>query len=125
MKRLLRFAPIAAVIAAGLTLGACATTDTGTTTPTTPIITTGNASIDAFAVKVQDATIAACKFKPTIDTVAGIFLSGNPIYTTVSGVVNAICNAVNPPIVASTKRRGPASTPPTVAGVLIEGQFIR
>lgn len=123
MRLSARLLPIIVVIIGGAALAGCASVGT---TPTPPIVTTGNASIDAFAAKVQDATIAACRFKPTVDTVAGIFLSGNPIYTTVSGIVNAICDAVSPPLVASVKRRGPASsTPPTVAGVVIEGQFIR
>ena len=71
---------------------------------------------------VREAAVAACGFLPTISTVAEIIASGNPIVATASGIANAICAAVTalPPLAT---RKG--SAPPTVAGVVIHGRFVR
>ena len=93
-----------------LTLGGCTTT--------------GGVSPDAkaFLEQVRQSAVAVCGFLPTIDTVAAIIATGNPIVATVSGLANAICAAVTalPPV---QLRRGAA--PPTVAGVVIHGKFVR
>lgn len=116
------------VLGSALALGACATSPGTPTTPSAPLPTTGNAQIDQVVAQVQAGTRAACSFIPTVQTIASIFLSGNPIYATASGIVSAICNAVAPPVTASARRR--ASQPVVVIGggappVKIEGDFVR
>jgi len=84
--------------------------------------TTGGTSNTDIIKQIREAAVAACGFLPTINTVAQILASGNPIVATASGVAGAICAAVAnlPPAAA---RRGAA--PPTVAGVVIHGRFVR
>lgn len=93
-------------LAAALTFGGCATTGT---------------NIDIIAA-VQAATVQACKFLPTAQTVADIFAAGNPLLVTASAVAVAICAAVSPQALAAKKRGGAA---PTVAGVVVHGKFVR
>ncbi len=102
MKKLLLAIPLAAA----LTFGGCATTG-------------GNVNV---IEQVRQAAVAVCGFLPTVETVAAILASGNPIVATASGIANAICDAVThlPPM---TARRGAPA--PSVAGVVIHGKFVR
>lgn len=120
--RLSRIAIITAACGA-LALGGCASNPPPT--PSAPLPSTGNAQIDQVVSQAQQIAINICKFKPTADTVAGIFFSGNPIYQTASGIASAICAAVNPSTAKMGARRGGPLAAPTVAGVRIEGQFVR
>lgn len=109
---------VALVLAGAMSLGACATT------PGTP------SSTDPTVAAVQDAAAKACGFVPSISTITGIiaafFPGGAPINTLVTSVANAICNAIVPPA-GNSLRRGPVAgaNAPTVAGVKVEGYFIR
>jgi hypothetical protein len=75
-----------------------------------------------FVEEVRKAAVAVCGFLPYADTVAAIIATGNPIVLTVSSLANAICAAVTA-IPPAQVRRG--ASPPTVAGVIIHGKFVR
>ena len=98
---------LAASLAAAFMLSGCATTGTNQA---------------SFIEQVRQAAVAVCGFLPTVDTVGQIILAGNPAFITASAIANGICAAVAnvPPLSA---RKGAA--PPTVAGVVIHGRFIR
>jgi predicted small secreted protein len=105
MKRL--FVP--AIVAASLSLAGCATTG-------------GAIDITSLISEVQAGTNAACAFVPTAETVAGIISAGNPIVSTASAIINAICAAVAPTKAGALRRAG---APPTVAGVVVHGKFTK
>jgi hypothetical protein len=115
----------AAVLAAMISLGACATIP--------PVSTGGGVSIPpsiggVTVQQIQDAAVKACKFVPTAQTVAGIIASffpgGSAANDVVSVVVNSICSAIAP--TAAQAKFGPRRAgPPTVAGVRVQGYFVR
>lgn len=97
-----------------LTLGGCATTG-------------GTVDINATIAAVQSATVAACKFLPTVSTVASLLTTGNAIVQTVDVLAAAICQAVAPAAVSANLRaklRAPGPTPIVVNGVIIHGKFV-
>lgn len=99
---------LAAPVAAALSLGGCAST--------------GGGLDPAFVDQVRAAATAACGFLPTAETVLGIIgtISGTgPIAATVSGIANAICQAV------TAKAGARAGSPPMVNGIIIHGRFVR
>ncbi len=105
MRKFLFAAPLIAAVM----LSGCATT-------------TGGVDTKVLIEQIRQATVAVCGFLPTVTTVADILLAGNPAIITVGAISNAICEAVKtiPPQAA---RRGVA--PPSVAGVVIHGRFVR
>lgn len=113
MRKLLLSAAVA-----GTLLGSCTTT--------------GQFSPAILVADVQQDAIAICSFLPTVSTVANIIAAGNPLLTTAEAVAQAICSAVTAapvvaPPVAGARRRAARSGPvgtPTVAGVVIKGNFI-
>lgn len=115
MRKLLSVAALCGALA----LGACAS---GGTTGGLP----ASASTDPTIAAVQDAAAKVCNFVPTVTTVTGIiasfFPAGGAINTIASSVANAICTAIAP---KKTLRRATGDGPPSVAGVKIEGYFIR
>jgi hypothetical protein len=113
---------LALLLAAGLSLGACGTNSTGTTG------STGDATTDA----IINGTVKACGFLPAVSTVTSIIASfvagGTPINDLVVSVARSICGAVSPPKTAAMARSAAAATPagpPMVAGVRVEGRFVR
>ncbi len=103
------------LLIATLALGGCATTGTVT------------GDINATIAAIQSATVAACKFLPTISTVANLLTAGNQITQTVESVAAMICQAVEPAVVSSklrAKLRAPGPTPILVNGVVIHGRFV-
>lgn len=102
------------LLLAALTLGGCATTG-------------GTGDINAVIAAVQSATVAGCKFLPTINTVASLLAAGNAIVQTVDSVASAICAAVQPAVVNPQLRRALNKTAPTpivINGVVIHGRFV-
>lgn len=81
--------------------------------------TTGATSVEQT---ILDITLASCHYVPTLTTLASILAAGNPALATAAEVAKAICDAVAPP--ASIRHAG-ALLAPEVAGVVIEGHFVR
>lgn len=115
---------LALVVAASLSLGACATN------PSTGKPTIDPTQITDIENQVQKGAAAVCGFVPTLGTVASIiatFTGTSPIVGIVNQVVTSICNAVVP--AKASLRRGAhrfgATNAPTVNGVPIQGYFIR
>lgn len=83
----------------------------------------GSAAAEAKTTQViteaQQKAVSICSYLPTAQTITDIFLSGNPIYQTATGIASAICKAVSN---KSAARRSAA--PPTVAGVVIRGRRV-
>jgi hypothetical protein len=102
LRRLILAAPLVGI----LSLSGCATTGSN------------GQVID----QVRQVAVVTCGFLPTVETVAAIISAGNPLISGVSTIASAICAAVTalPPV---QLRRGAA--PPTVAGVVIHGRFVR
>lgn len=81
-----------AALAAGLSLGACSTTQLG--------------QVDTAASQAVAFTQNLCQFVPTVSTVTGIiaalFPGGGAINTVATGVAQDICQAISaaPPVVA-------------------------
>jgi hypothetical protein len=117
---------------------------------TTSIVTTGcgttpvqvQTDITQIIAQVQSITAQACKFIPTVGTVAAIITANNPGVTTAVAIAEAICNAITaaPPAAAgelggtvvprvingwrvTTKYRGTAVVVATVNGVVIRGNY--
>jgi len=119
--RVLKTITISAVLVAGLMLAACGTVppDGGSTTPPT---TVGDKTTDAIIA----GTVRACGYLPTVSTVTAIiasFISGGaPINSLVTHVAESICGAVAP---KKTGFSAAPSGPPVVAGVRVDGHFVR
>lgn len=81
---------------------------------------------DTTIAQIQDGAAKACGFVPTVQTIQGIaasfFTGGALINGIVSGIENAICNAVKPK--AANGRRMLAARP-MVGTVPVEGYFLR
>lgn len=110
---------LAALAASSIALGGCATT--GGLAPT---------DITSFVAQVQATTSAVCSFVPTAETVASIISTlggpaGAAIVGTANGIASAICAAVAPAAPGKASSRLRAAGPPTVAGVVIHGKFLR
>jgi len=73
------------------------------------------------ADEVMEKTVDACGFLPTAATVVNIVAAGNPSLMTATAIAGAICAAVTPkhPVM------GLYEPVPMVAGVPIEGTFIK
>jgi hypothetical protein len=92
------------LLAGSLTLGGCATTDTGWPT------------IDVEQVRL--VAVQICGFLPVADTVVEIIGLGNPLLSSASAVAAAICDSVTRPGAA----RGVI---PHVNGVPVRGRFVK
>jgi hypothetical protein len=79
------------------------------------------ADVESKISAVQSGTRIACKFVPTVATVAKILAAGNPLVDSAKGVADAICNAVTTAPLAD----GPGDRTPRVNGVVVKGQFVR
>lgn len=88
-----------------LSLGGCATP-------------TSVEDISARAKQIQEYTRIACRFVPTIGTIANILSSG--IATPAVAIANDICTAVTTAPLAD----GPGRIP-KVNGVVIKGSFVK
>jgi hypothetical protein len=75
-------------------------------------------TFDADVEEVRQATCRLCGFLPTLATVANIMSLGT--LSTVSAVAMAICNAVT----AKKWTFVSAGDPPTVEGIVIEGEWV-
>ena len=119
MKKLVMIAALCGSVA----LAGCATS--GVTPAPSPVITTGNANVDATIAAAEAAAVKACGFLPTAQTITGIlstFVPATSVPITIGNqVASMICNAVAPK--ASAKRRR-LSAQPMVNGVPIEGAFV-
>lgn len=77
--------------------------------------------------KVQTQTVAACKFLPTAQTVAGIaaaLYAPATFYLDAAGTIaDKICQAVTVNPLADGP--GPKNYKPQVAGVLVKGSFVK
>lgn len=99
--------------AIGLTLAGCETTMTAE-------------KIATAIAQIRAATVAACGFLPTVDTVANIVAADNSSVQRASQVANAICQAVSPLNAAAADRRiAQTVTKPTVNGVVIKGKWVK
>jgi|SRR5665213_1112865 len=96
---------IALPLAAALAVSGCTTTSSNST-----------------IAQIQALTQAACLFVPTAVTISNILSTGNPALATAAEVATAICAAVAPKAAA---RRFGAPLAPEVAGVIIDGHFVR
>jgi hypothetical protein len=114
MMRKLLAVPVLAIGLSG-----CLTAGTApVVTPVTPEVET---SPDVYIARIQQATVAACGFLPTANFVADLFLSENQTFETVSAFAKAICGAVvKQARIAKAQRRQPV-----VAGIVVEGRFVR
>ena len=92
------------LIACAFTLSACNT------------VTGPNGTKVSLISEVQSDAKTACKFIPTAGTILGIVAAGVPALSEATAVAKAICSAVSGP--------GKAATP-MVAGVRIEGDFVK
>lgn len=107
------------ILVTALALGGCATSSTSTT------------DINSTIAAVQSAAVTACKFLPTVSTVANLLTTGNAggIAQTAESIAALICQAVAPAAVSSKLRdklrvTSPTSSPITVNGVVIHGRFV-
>ena len=127
MRNLSRIGSVLVLFGA-LALGACATTGT-TPNPGAPSLpSTGNVQVDQVVAGVQAGAVTACGFLPTVETVTDIFLSGNPIYSTVSGITKAICAAIKPKAQVGLGRGVSRSEPAVMVApgnsVPVKGTFV-
>lgn len=102
------------ILVTALALGGCATSATTTT------------DISSTIAAVQSATVIACKFLPTVSTVANL-LTTNSAAQTSEAIAALICQAVSPAAVSSrlrAKLRVTSPTSITVNGVVIHGRFV-
>jgi hypothetical protein len=107
--------------ALSLSLAACATTSLPGPSGS-PAPTAGGSNAGAIVSQVQSATVAACKFLPTAQTVLNIVSTFTDVSALgpVASVAQAICNAVAAP----PGRLGRRGTP-RVHGVAIKGRFVK
>lgn len=117
MIRSVRMAAVLGVLAASLTLGACAKNPDGSLVPVT------DQQVASQIERVQTTAQAICGFVPAVATVVDILAtfvpSVQPAVSTGTTIANAICSRVT----AKSARRGMA--PPTYRGVVISGEFKR
>ena len=114
-------------VAASCTLGACATN------PTTGLPTIDQAQLAAVEARIQQSVATACKFVPTVDSVAAVvagFVGASTVIDLVNQVTSQICNAVvAAPVVSATLNGMPvrklARAVTTSNGTSIQGYFIR
>jgi hypothetical protein len=113
-------------IAASLTLGACATD------PTTGLPTINQQELASVEAQIQQDAAAACKFVPTVASVAAViatFVNVGSVVDLVNQSVIQICSAVSTaPVVNATLRGMPVArlaAPVTVNGAPINGYFLR
>lgn len=85
--------------------------------------TTGGGSVGdrtaALIAQAQSIAQQVCGFLPVAESLAQIVAQGRPELATASQIGNAVCSAVT----KKTARRGGGA--PTVAGVPVQGQFVR
>lgn len=81
------------------------------------------AQVNTIITEAQQDAVAVCGFLPTVETVASILSAGNPLLALPADIANAVCAAVKPP----TSKPGVArsSAGPAVAGVVVNGKFVR
>ena len=77
--------------------------------------------VDARIAEVQAYTRLACKFLPTVSTVAKILAGGFGVVQTAGAVGDAICAAVTTAPLAD----GPGDRTPRVNGVAVKGTFVK
>jgi hypothetical protein len=78
-------------------------------------------------VAIQNAAIAACRFRPAAETVANILVA-SPAVATASVIADGICAVVTgAPQPGAVTQMGLLSEPvvPTYNGVKIEGEFVK
>lgn len=78
----------------------------------------------ATITAIQNAATSACGFLPTVSVVLALLGTNNPSLQTAQQIAAAICNAVVPPASVAARGAAPRGTP-TVAGVVIDGKFVR
>ncbi len=77
--------------------------------------------VDAGTIaQIQNATVAACAFLPTASTIINILAQNNTQLQSAQAIAIAICQVVVP-----TAARGLVARPTTVAGVRVDGRFVR
>jgi hypothetical protein len=74
-------------------------------------------SVSEQIKQAQDLAVQACKFLPTVATVAELFTAGFDL----DGAVKALCEAVAPQPGAMVAKKGD----PVVRGVRIRGDFVK
>lgn len=78
-------------------------------------------SFDEDVEKVRLACVRCCGFMPTVSCVASILSAGDPAVVGASAVAIAICDVVKAHKWAFVQ----AGDPPTLNGVVIEGDWVR
>ena len=78
-------------------------------------------SFDEDVEKVRLATVRCCGFLPTVGSVAAILSAGNPSVLGVTAVAAAICEVVK----AHKWTLVQAGGPPTLNGIIIEGDWVK
>jgi hypothetical protein len=89
-------------------------------------------TIDSQALReavaqVQAATVQACNYLPTNQTVIGILTGTHAVVETAIAIAQQICAAVQetaPPELIQNRRLGDEDQCPMVRGVCIEGRFL-
>ena len=75
--------------------------------------------------EVQKATVAVCRFLPTVTTVTNLLALQNPGLLTAQAIAVAICTAIRNQPLSTLASLGEEGQPkPTVQGVVIEGEFV-
>jgi hypothetical protein len=74
---------------------------------------------DEDVALIQQHTVKLCGFLPTVQTVTAILGLGNPALQAASAIATAICRAVSKDKVSTL-----VSTPPTIEGIVIEGEYV-
>lgn len=78
-------------------------------------------SFDEDVEKVRLATVRCCGFLPSVGSVAAILTAGNPTVIGATAVAAAICEVVK----AHKWTLVQAGDPPTLNGIIIEGDWVR
>ncbi len=77
--------------------------------------------VDAGTIaQIQNAAVAACGFLPAASTIVNIIGTNSPGLQTAQAIAIAICQAMQP-----QTARGLIARTPTVAGVRVDGRFVR
>lgn len=99
-------------LGAAAMLGGCQTKPDGTKVIDPAIVDTA-----------QNIAVTVCGFLPLANTIAAIVATGNPLVLTGEAIGQAICAAEVK--TASAARAGAAAPAPVVAGVVVQGRFIK
>jgi predicted small secreted protein len=110
MRKYLRFAALAAVLAGAIPLAACNTTDTAAQTAAT-------------ITAVQQTATQICGYVPAATTVAEIIASFVPGALPVTGIVSQVAGSICQAVAAKSAMRN--AGPPQVNGVIIQGHFAK